>query len=152
MVFWHREIIYNSIMKILNYKINISTGGAGDFKDITGEIERFLSKSKLQNGLVTVFAIGSTCGITTLEFESGLIKDLKEFYERLVPSGKTYHHDATWGDANGFSHIRSALQGASFTVPFENAKLALGTWQQIVFCEFDNRPRTRKIAVQVMGI
>jgi secondary thiamine-phosphate synthase enzyme len=138
-------------MKILNYKIQVATSGAGDFKDITAKVNGFLSKSKLKNGLAAVFVTGSTAGIATLEFEPGLIKDMKEFYENIVPQTKSYHHDAAWGDANGFSHIRSALQGTSFTVPFEDKKLTLGTWQQIVLCEFDNRPRNRQIVIQLMG-
>ena len=100
---------------------------------------------------MTVFGVGSTMGITTFEFEPGLIKDMKELYERLAPSDRSYAHDETWGDANGFSHLRAALQGQSLTIPFENGKLLLGTWQQVVVAEFDNKPRQREVVVQIIG-
>jgi secondary thiamine-phosphate synthase enzyme len=95
--------------------------------------------------------VGSTAAITTFEYESGLIQDVSDLYDKLVPQNKHYHHDDTWGDANGFSHLRASLQGPSLTVPFENGELLLGTWQQIVLAEFDNRARERKIIVQITG-
>ncbi len=100
---------------------------------------------------MTVFVSGSTAGITTLEYEPGLVRDVGEFYEKLAPSNRRYHHDDTWGDANGFSHIRATFTGQSLTIPFEDGKLLLGTWQQVVLAEFDNRPRKREITVQIIG-
>ena len=138
-------------MKIINKKIMLDTKGPGDLINITEEISNILASSGLRNGNLTVFVTGSTAAITTFEYEPGLIKDMKDFYEKLIPSGKHYHHDDTWGDANGFSHIRAALQGPSITIPFEDGRLLLGTWQQVVLAEFDNRPRHRQIAIQIMG-
>ncbi len=138
-------------MKIINAQLKISTTGPGDLVNITDEIIAQLRSTKLMNGSVTVFNIGSTAAITTFEYEPGMIKDMKELYEKLVPQKKHYHHDDTWGDANGFSHLRAALQGPSLTVPFADGNLLLGTWQQIVLAEFDNRPRQRTIAVQIIG-
>ncbi len=138
-------------MKIIHHKLTKKTKGSGDLIDITQEISHALHKSGLKNGMVTVFNIGSTAAITTFEFEPGLIHDIQELYEKLVPSKKHYAHDETWGDANGFSHLRAALQGPSLTIPFENGELLLGTWQQVVLAEFDNRPRQRQIVVQTIG-
>ncbi len=138
-------------MKIITKSISVNTKGAGDLIDITEEIQSALSQTKFKEGNVLVFVVGSTAGITSFEYEDGLIKDMRDIYEKVAPSNKHYSHDETWGDANGFSHIRAALQGPSMTIPFENGKLALGTWQQIVLAEFDNRNRTRKIVTQFMG-
>lgn len=128
-----------------------NTKGAGDFLDITEDLRGALSTSGLKEGLMTVFVTGSTAGIVTFEFEPGLIQDMREIYEKLAPSQKTYAHNATWQDDNGFSHIRSALQGTSLSIPFHKGKLVLGTWQQVVLAEFDNRPRQRSITVQLLG-
>ena len=138
-------------MQIINQRITLKTKGNGDLVNITDEISKLLQKSKLIKGNITVFNIGSTAAITTLEFEPGMIKDMQELYEKIVPSSQHYHHDDTWGDANGFSHLRAALQGPCLTIPFEKGALMLGTWQQIVLAEFDNRPRQRKIVVQIIG-
>lgn len=138
-------------MKIINYYLRKKTKGAGDLINITGEIAGIIGGSGLSTGSVTIFNIGSTAGITTFEYEGGMIKDMQELYEKLVPSTRHYHHDDTWGDANGFSHLRAALQGPNLTVPFENGEMVLGTWQQIVLAEFDNRPRDRRVAVQLIG-
>jgi len=138
-------------MKIITYQLNLNTKGKGDLIDITDDIQRYLEKTKLSNGQVTVFVVGSTAAITTFEYESGLIKDINELYEKLIPSNKSYAHDQTWGDANGFSHLRAALQGPSLVIPFSNAKLLLGTWQQVVLAEFDIRNRQRKIILQFIG-
>ncbi len=138
-------------MEIINQRITLKTKGSGDLVNITDEISELLQKSKLIKGNVTVFNIGSTAAITTFEFEPGMIKDMQELYEKIVPSSQHYHHDDTWGDANGFSHLRAALQGPSLTIPFEKGSLLLGTWQQVVLAEFDNRPRQRKIVVQIIG-
>jgi secondary thiamine-phosphate synthase enzyme len=138
-------------MKIMTRKINLKTKGSGDLVNITETIFRLVQDSNLKNGSVTVFNVGSTAAITTFEFEPGMIKDMQELYEKLVPSDQHYHHDDTWGDANGFSHLRAALQGPCLAIPFEDRTLLLGTWQQVVLAEFDNRPRQRKVIVQIMG-
>ena len=138
-------------MQIINQRITLKTKGSGDLVNITDEISELLQKSKLTKGNITVFNIGSTAAITTFEFEPGMIKDMQELYEKIVPSSQHYHHDDTWGDANGFSHLRAALQGPCLTIPFEKGALMLGTWQQVVLAEFDNRPRQRKIVVQIIG-
>jgi secondary thiamine-phosphate synthase enzyme len=138
-------------MKIVQHKLTKKTKGSGDLIDITQDVARAVQRSGLVNGMVTVFNIGSTAAITTFEFESGLIHDMQELYEKLVPSKKHYAHDDTWGDANGFSHLRAALQGPSLTIPFEHGELLLGTWQQVVLAEFDNRPRQRQVVVQTIG-
>jgi len=138
-------------MKITTSAINLSTKGNPDLIDITGRVAEILKSSKLKKGSVTVFVVGSTAAITTFEFEPGLVKDIRDLYEKLIPSNKHYAHDETWGDANGFSHLRAALQGPSLTIPFDDGKLLLGTWQQVVLAEFDNRPRDRKIIVQIVG-
>ena len=138
-------------MKIINEKIELNTKGDGDLKDITGELHRILDSLKMRRGNMTVFVVGSTAAITTFEYEPGLIKDVREFYERLIPRRERCHHDDTWGDANGFSHLRACLQGPSLTVPFDGGRLLLGTWQQVVLAEFDNRPRRRQVVVQVIG-
>ena len=140
-----------SVMKIVTEKIALNTKGDPDLINITGKIEGILDATGLKRGQVTVFVVGSTAAITTFEYEPGLIKDVSEFYEKLIPRKKSYHHDATWGDANGFSHIRAALQGQSITIPFDGGKLLLGIWQQVVLADFDNRPRKREVIVQVMG-
>jgi secondary thiamine-phosphate synthase enzyme len=138
-------------VKTVTDKIQLKTKGAGDLIDITDRIVEILKRTELKTGQVTVFHIGSTAAITTFEFEPGMIKDMEELYEKIVPSSQHYHHDDTWGDANGFSHLRAALQGPSLTIPFDNNKMLLGTWQQVVLAEFDNKPRNRQIVVQIIG-
>lgn len=138
-------------MKIVTDRIVLDTQGDGDLIDITRETGERLKAANLKRGSVTVFVVGSTAAITTFEYEPGLIGDVRELYARLVPRNRRYAHDAAWGDANGFSHLRAALQGPSLTVPFEEGRLLLGTWQQIVLAEFDNRPRQRQVIVQIMG-
>ncbi len=131
------------------FKIN--TKGFGDILDITRHVSDEVEASGISNGTATVFVSGSTAGITTIEFESGAVNDLKKAIDRQAPVDIHYEHDARWGDGNGFSHVRAALMGASFTVPFTGKKLCLGAWQQIVLCDFDNRDRSREILVQIMG-
>ncbi|HHF51528.1 MAG TPA: YjbQ family protein [Candidatus Aminicenantes bacterium] len=138
-------------MKVINDSIHLSASGFSDMKDITGEVSSKLSALGLRSGQVTLFVPGSTAGITTIEYEPGLEKDFTELMERVAPSGRTYHHDARWGDGNGFSHVRASLVGPSLTVPFSEGKLVLGTWQQIVFVDFDNRSRSRNIVLQFIG-
>ena len=138
-------------MKIINERIRLSTKGNPDLVNITDRIVAILKSSNLKKGNLTVFVVGSTLAVTTFEYEPGLVRDMQEMYEKLVPSNRSYSHDDTWGDANGFSHLRSALQGTSFTVPFDGGKLLLSTWQQVVIADFDNRARQREIVVQMIG-
>ncbi len=132
-------------------EIKFETTGPGDIIDITPEIRQAVEKSGINSGTVTVFAPGATTGITTIEYEPGLLQDVPQLLEKLIPSDTAYHHDQTWHDGNGFSHLRSALIGPDITVPFVSGELTLGTWQQIVFLEFDNRPRNRRVVLQMMG-
>ena len=132
-------------------EVRLNTKGNGDIIDITSQISKCVETSKIKSGVVTVFIAGSTAGITTLEYEPGLLKDFPQIMEKLIPSNAVYHHDETWHDGNGFSHLRSAIIGTDLTIPFVDGKLSLGTWQQVVFCEFDNRPRLRKVILQIMG-
>lgn len=138
-------------MRILTETVTLSTKGDPDLIDITGKVLSIVGKAGLKRGQVTVFVVGSTAAITTLEYEPALVEDLSELYGKLIPKNRSYRHDQTWGDANGFSHLRASLQGPSLTVPFEAGKLKLGTWQQIVLAEFDNRPRKREVIVQIIG-
>jgi secondary thiamine-phosphate synthase enzyme len=131
--------------------ITLNTKGFTDVIDITESVTKITERTGVRNGLVTIFCSGSTGGVTTIEFESGVINDLKKAIEKVAPSNISYEHDKRWGDGNGFSHVRAALMKPSLTVPVVNGKLALGTWQQIVFMDFDNRGRKRKIIVQIMG-
>ncbi|MFA5090110.1 MAG: secondary thiamine-phosphate synthase enzyme YjbQ [Candidatus Omnitrophota bacterium] len=138
-------------MKIINESIILETRGEPDLIDITNRLRELLSFSGLKNGNMTVFVVGSTAAITTFEYEPGLIQDMRDLYDKLIPKQQRYSHDETWGDANGFSHLRAALQGPSLIIPFEEAGLVLGTWQQVVLAEFDNRRRQRRIVVQLIG-
>ena len=131
--------------------ISLTTKGFTDILDITDKVVGIVAKSDIQNGLVNIFCSGSTGSITTIEFESGVINDLKKAIEKVAPSNIPYEHDKRWGDGNGFSHVRAALMKPSLTIPLVKGKLTLGTWQQIVFIDFDNRGRDRNIVVQVMG-
>jgi secondary thiamine-phosphate synthase enzyme len=132
-------------------RFKVSTKGFCDIIDITSRVEEAVRKSGVKEGICIVSSPGSTIGITTIENEPQLLKDFKELMEKLVPSDKKYHHDEVWGEANGFSHLRSSLVKPFLTVPVENGKLVLGTWEQIVFVDFDNRPREREILVKVFG-
>ncbi len=129
----------------------IETAGFTDIHDVTGRASRFVSSSGVQNGTLTVFVPGSTAGVTTIEYEDGALDDLKHAIERVAPEGIHYAHDARWGDGNGFSHVRAALLGPSLTVPIVRSRLGLGTWQQIIIIDFDNRPRERSVILQVLG-
>lgn len=132
-------------------KIFLSSKGFCDIIDITKEVEKIVQKSKIKDGLVNAFVKGSTAGITTIEAEPNLIKDFQELIEKLVPQNKSYFHDSIWGERNGFAHLRASLLGQSLSIPVSDAKLDLGTWQQIVLCDFDNRPRRREVAVKIIG-
>ena len=131
--------------------ISLQTKGFNDIIDITPSVKAVVENSGIKNGTVTVFCSGSTGAVTTIEYESGVLEDLKKAIERMAPSDIAYSHDHRWGDGNGFSHVRAALLGPSLTVPIMGGALALGTWQQIVFIDCDNRKRQRKIIVQVIG-
>ena len=120
-------------------------------KDVTPLVQQALTKSGLQEGQATVFVAGSTAGVTTVEFEPGLVKDLTEFFQKIIHEVPEYHHHATWGDDNGSSHVRAALLKPSLTIPFNNARLLLGTWQQVVVVDFDTRERRRPVIFQFMG-
>ena len=137
--------------KVKTGSFKVKTVGFGDILDITGQVQMGLSESSLLDGNVTVFVSGSTAGITTIEYEPGAVDDLKKAIERQAPANLHYAHDAKWGDGNGFSHVRAALMGASLTIPFLAGKIQLGTWQQIILCDFDNRARTRNILIQMIG-
>lgn len=132
-------------------RLRFQTRGKDEVIDLSAEVESFLSESKIKNGLATVFVPGSTASVTTLEYEPGLITDIKELGERIAPSGKNYAHDQTWGDGNGYSHLRASTIGPSLSIPVENGKLTLGTWQQIVLIDHDTRPRSREVVMQVIG-
>ncbi|MDP3879540.1 MAG: secondary thiamine-phosphate synthase enzyme YjbQ [Dehalococcoidales bacterium] len=136
---------------VITGEISLQSEGQCDIIDITAQVERQVAGAGVSRGTVTIFIAGSTAGITTIEFEPGLISDFKNMWERVVPRDISYGHDRRWGDGNGYSHVRASLLGASLVVPFNDKKLLLGTWQQIVVVDFDNRPRSRQVIVQVMG-
>ncbi len=132
-------------------EIVVETQGHCDVHDMTGAVGAEVDQSGLNEGQVLVFVSGSTAGLTTIEFEPGLVRDIQEFFEALIPEGRNYHHHQTWGDDNGSSHLRSALLKPSLTIPFHQGRVLLGTWQQIVLVDFDTRPRRRSIVVQITG-
>lgn len=136
---------------IFSETISLSTKGFSDILGITHHVDAVIDRSRIENGLVTVFCPGSTGAVTTIEYESGVLKDLQKAIEKIVPSNIPYEHDKRWGDGNGFSHVRAALMKPSLTIPLIKGILTLGTWQQIVFIDFDNRRRERNILVHVMG-
>ncbi|MDD5038158.1 MAG: secondary thiamine-phosphate synthase enzyme YjbQ [Dehalococcoidales bacterium] len=136
---------------IITKKISLETKGDGDIIDITPQVEQKVVEANLNSGTVTVFVAGSTAGVTTIEFEPGLVADFKHMWERNTPRNIPYDHDRRWGDGNGYSHVRASLLGPSLVVPFSDKKMLLGTWQQIVLVDFDNRPRSRQIVLQIMG-
>lgn len=138
-------------MQIKTASFSVNTKGFNDIVDVTNDVQKILNESGMMEGNALVFVSGSTAGITTIEYEPGLLKDYPQFFEKIIPSNQVYHHDETWHDGNGYAHVRASLQGASFTVPFVNGKLLLGTWQQIILIDFDNRSRKRKIITQLTG-
>lgn len=138
-------------MPVYRDKIKLSSSGYCDIHNITDEVSSILRKSGLNQGICCVAAVGSTAAVSTIEYEPGLLKDIPRFFESLLPGDVPYEHDKTWGDGNGFSHMRSFLLKTSATVPFNEGRLDLGTWQQIVFLDFDNRSRRREITVQLVG-
>lgn len=136
---------------IVTREIHLRTAGYTAIEDITRMVQEVVSESGLAAGIVTIFSPGSTAGLTTIEYEDGIITDLQRVFEEIAPVNRAYKHHLRWGDDNGSAHIRAALIGPSLTVPFTGGRLTLGTWQQIVFLDFDTSPRARKIVVQVMG-
>jgi secondary thiamine-phosphate synthase enzyme len=132
-------------------QIELQTRGHCDVKDVTPVLQQAIEKSGMTEGQATVFVPGSTAGVTTVEFEPGLVKDLNAFFQKIIPEGPDYHHHTTWGDDNGSSHVRAALLKPSLTIPFAGGRLLLGTWQQVVVIDFDTRPRTRSVVLQIMG-
>jgi len=138
-------------MTVITKGISLQTGGNCDIVDITDKVRQQLASSGVNDGIVTLFVSGSTAGITTVEFESGLLADFKGMWERIVPRDISYHHDSAWGDGNGHAHVRASLLGPSLVLPLTDGRLALGTWQQIVIVDFDNRPRSRQVVLQIVG-
>jgi secondary thiamine-phosphate synthase enzyme len=136
---------------VINSVITIKTRGNADIIDITADIDQSVQKSKIKNGTVTIFVMGSTAGVTTIEYEPGLVSDFKNLWDRIVPKNIRYQHDLRWGDGNGFSHVSASMLGPSLTVPIVNGKTQLGTWQQIIIVDFDNRSRSRDISFQIVG-
>ena len=138
-------------MAVITKKIKLNTKGRTDIIDITAQVEGALSKTELKDGVITVFVSGSTGGLTTVEYEPGLIQDLKNFFEKLAPEGDEYEHNLRWHDGNGYAHVRASFLGPSVSIPFVKQKMQLGTWQQIIFIDFDNKSRSRELIVQIMG-
>jgi len=138
-------------MTVVTKDIILQTKGNCDILDITSQVARKVEEAGVNNGTVTLFASGSTAGITTIEYEPRLLSDFASMWDRVIPQNIPYEHNRTWGDGNGHSHVRASMLGASLTIPFVNKRLTLGTWQQIVFLDFDNRPRSRKMVLQIMG-
>lgn len=136
---------------VVTATLELRTGGDADMIDVTGEVAARVRESGVRAGTATVFCPGSTGGVTTIEYESGALSDLKRLFDEIVPPDRDYAHNRRWGDGNGHSHVRAALLGPSTSIPFADGELLLGTWQQIVFCDFDNRPRSRRIVIQIVG-
>ena len=138
-------------MAVVSHTFTLSTKAGTDVHDLTDRVREVVASSGIKDGIACVFVPGSTAAITTIEYESGVIHDLVQAIERIAPEDIPYAHDARWHDGNGHSHVRSALIGPSFAVPFSNGQLMLGTWQQILVVDFDNRPRTREVILQLLG-
>lgn len=138
-------------MTVQTFSLQLATQGDADIQDITGAVQEVLQKSSLNDGIATIFSPSATSALTTIEYESGCVHDLRRLFDEIVDPQRNYAHNARWHDGNGHSHVRAALLGPSITVPFVSKNLTLGTWQQIIFVDFDNRPRRRELVVQVMG-
>jgi secondary thiamine-phosphate synthase enzyme len=138
-------------MTVAGHQIEFSTQGETQIQDLTGAVQEIVKSTSMTNGIVTVFCPGSTHGVTTIEFERGALTDLKRLFDEIAAPDREYLHNERWGDGNGHSHVRAALIGPSLTVPFVEGQLTLGRWQQIIHIDFDNRPRQRTLAVQVLG-
>ena len=138
-------------MPVKTISLSFKTRGDAQMLDITGQTGQAVQESKIQDGIVTLFAPGSTAALTTIEYEDGALQDFQRLFDEIVAAQRHYAHNARWGDGNGHSHVRAALLGPSLTVPFVEGKLLLGTWQQIIFVDFDNRSRNRTVIVQIIG-
>lgn len=138
-------------MPLKSISVQLSTGGNADIHDITEQVAYQVAQSGLKDGTVTVFCPSSTSAVTTIEYETGALSDLRRLFDEIMPSNREYAHNARWGDGNGHSHVRASLLGPSLTIPFVNGRLTLGTWQQIIYVDFDNRPRKRELILQLMG-
>ena len=138
-------------MAVLSKTISLNTRGNADIQDITNQIEHYVAQSGFKDGIVTIFCPSATSALTTIEYESGALSDLRRLFDEIIPPDREYGHNARWQDGNGHSHIRAALLGPSLTIPFVNYKLTLGTWQQVIYVDFDVRPRQRQLVVQLMG-
>ena len=138
-------------MTVKSCHISLNTRGNADILDITDQVTTCLGESGLKNGILTIFCPSSTNALTTIEYEPGCVSDLRRLFDQIAPANASYAHEAAWGDGNGHSHLRAALLKASLTVPFVNGRLTLGTWQQIIYVDFDVRARRRELVVQVMG-
>ena len=138
-------------MTVKTFSIQLKTQGNGDIQNITDAVAKEMQKSELESGVVTLFTPSATSALTTIEYESGCVSDLQRLFDEIIDPSRHYAHNARWHDGNGHSHVRAALLGASLSVPFVNRRLTLGTWQQIIFVDFDNRSRQREVVVQIMG-
>ena len=138
-------------MPVKTLSLSLTTRGDMDIHDITDQVAGNIAQCGFKNGTVTIFCPSATSGVTTIEYESGAVSDLKRLFDEIIPSKREYAHNARWGDGNGHSHIRASLLGPSLTIPFVNGQLTLGTWQQIIYVDFDNRPRKRELILQVIG-
>ncbi|MGD2065243.1 MAG: secondary thiamine-phosphate synthase enzyme YjbQ [Dehalococcoidia bacterium] len=138
-------------MTVVTKDIALQSKGNCDIIDITSQVANNVEKSGFDSGIVTLFIVGSTAGLTTIEYEPNLVSDYKNLWDRVIPQNIPYEHNKTWGDGNGHSHVRASTLGPSLTIPFVNKRLTLGTWQQIIFVDFDNRSRSRKIIIQILG-
>ena len=138
-------------MTVVTKEITFKSKGNCDVIDMTPQVGKAVEESAVNNGIATLFIAGSTAGITTIEYEPNLLSDFRSMWDRVIPQNIPYEHNKTWGEGNGHSHVRASLLGASLAIPFVNKRLTLGTWQQIVFVDFDNRPRSRKVILQIVG-
>ncbi len=138
-------------MTVVTRELHLETQGNTQVLDITHEIQAVVADSGLKQGMVTLFVPHSTCGLSTIEYEPGCLQDLKRLFEQWIPAHRDYAHNLRWGDGNGHSHLRATMLGPSLTIPFVDGRLTLGTWQQIILVDFDIRPRSRRVVVQVMG-
>ncbi len=138
-------------MRIISEELVLRTTDGTDIIDVTGQVQGLLEESGISTGLLVLFVPGSTGALTTIEYESGVLEDLKRVIEKLAPHDDHYEHDRRWGDGNGYSHVRAALMKPSLSIPIEKGRLSLGTWQQIVLLDFDNRPRDRRVLIQILG-
>ncbi|MBE7436073.1 MAG: YjbQ family protein [Anaerolineales bacterium] len=138
-------------MTVKSLTIHLSARGNADIHDITDQVASQVARSGITNGIVTIFCQSSTSGVTTIEYEAGALSDLKRLFDEIIPPNREYAHNSRWGDGNGHSHVRASMLGPSLTIPFIARRLTLGTWQQIIFVDFDNKPRKRELVLQVIG-